>query len=110
MTTKMRTVSAVCCSAVLTLCVITRNADAVPCYGVDKPVCVFYDDAPFEFIGGPLNRLDFETLPDGSPSYTGALITPDFNYTAQGVTFTSPIDFPQIAGRPGGHTLEVFDV
>jgi hypothetical protein len=47
--------------------------------------------------------LDFATLPDGSPSIPGTPITPDFNYTDQGVTFSSPfpvlrIGFPSDAG------------
>jgi len=38
-------------------------------------------------VGDGLHVIDFETLPDGSPSYAGAVITPDFNYTHLGATF-----------------------
>ncbi|MDO8630891.1 MAG: hypothetical protein Q7R41_10395 [Phycisphaerales bacterium] len=37
-----------------------------------------------------VHTIDFQTLPDGSPTNLLASITPEFNYTAQGVTFSSP--------------------
>ena len=42
-----------------------------------------------------VREIDFETLPDGSPSVADTLITPDFNYTDQGVTYSSP--YPVLA-------------
>jgi len=42
----------------------------------------FVEAAPTE-----VRSIDFETPPDGSPSYAGAVITPDFNYTHLGATF-----------------------
>lgn len=47
--------------------------------------------------------IDFATLPDGSPSVPGTPITPEFNYTDQGVTFSSAfpelrIGYPSSAG------------
>jgi len=42
----------------------------------------FVEAAPTE-----VRSIDFETLPDGSPSYAGAVITPEFNYTHLGATF-----------------------
>src|SRR5262245_58047669 len=50
---------------------------------------------------GPLSSIDFETLPDGTPSagHAGTLITSTFNYDAYGAHFSSPIDTPYIAGN-----------
>ncbi|MBU0718488.1 MAG: PEP-CTERM sorting domain-containing protein [Planctomycetes bacterium] len=48
---------------------------------------------------GDVQTIDFETLPDGSPSYAGADITPDFNYTSQGVAFSSPFPTLEIRGN-----------
>jgi len=42
----------------------------------------FVEAAPTE-----VQVIDFETLPDGSPSYAPAAITPVFNYTHLGATF-----------------------
>ena len=42
----------------------------------------FVEAAPAE-----VRSIDFETLPDGSPSWAPAPITPEFNYTHLGVTF-----------------------
>jgi len=47
----------------------------------------FVEAAPTE-----VRSIDFETLPDGSPSYAGAVITPDFNYTHLGATFLPHYD------------------
>lgn len=49
---------------------------------------------------GEVFTIDFDTLPDGSPSIAGTLITPDFNYMSQGVTFSGPVNFPFIVGHP----------
>lgn len=46
--------------------------------------------------------IDFATLPDGSPSVPGTPITPEFNYTDQGVMFGSFIPGLMIVGDPGG--------
>ena len=40
-----------------------------------------------EAAPGEVRSIDFETLPDGSPSYPSAVITPEFNYTHLGATF-----------------------
>ncbi|HNQ23185.1 MAG TPA: PEP-CTERM sorting domain-containing protein [Phycisphaerae bacterium] len=52
-------------------------------------VLTFVDDYDGFVAGAPaeVRVIDFETLPDGSPSYAGAVITPDFNYTHLGATF-----------------------
>lgn len=49
---------------------------------------------------GDVHTIDFETLPDGSPSVASTPITLDFNYTDQGVTFTAPVAPPFISGNP----------
>lgn len=36
----------------------------------------------------PLQIIDFETLPNGQPSVGGTFLTPSFNYTSSGATFT----------------------
>ena len=66
---------------------------------------IFIDDfVGFDEATGPLNDIDFETLPDGTPSIAGTLITPQFNYGGQGVEFTAGTvaDVPPmiIAGNP----------
>ncbi len=63
-------------------------------------VITFLDDFEgFLEAAGDVQVIDFETLPDGSPSVAGTLITPDFNYTDQGVTFTVPVPSLYIAGN-----------
>ncbi len=62
---------------------------------------VTYTDVnKFRAAAGNVNEIDFELLPDGSPSFSGALITPEFNYTNQGVDFFSHNPILQIAGNP----------
>jgi hypothetical protein len=39
---------------------------------------------------GVFSTIDFETLPDGSPSVAGTAIAGHFNYTDWGVTFSAP--------------------
>jgi hypothetical protein len=64
-------------------------------------VSTFVNDYPgFLAAAGDVHVIDFETLPDGSPSHVGVEITPDFNYTSQGVTFSSPTGHPFISGNP----------
>ncbi len=66
---------------------------------------VYTDRDAFLAAAGDVWTIDFETLPDGSPSYLGALITPEFNYTAQGVAFSSPVPLLRIGGNPSGFLL-----
>ena len=63
-----------------------------------------------EAAGGVAQEIDFETLPDGSPSQTGVLITDDFNYTDQGVTFSRTP--PEVEGFLfiGGNPIGGFDL
>ena len=52
-------------------------------------VVTFTDLNTFLEAAGDVQEIDFETLPDGSPSFFQAEITPEFNYTDQGVEFFS---------------------
>ena len=63
-----------------------------------------------EAAGGVAQEIDFETLPDGSPSQTGTPITEDFNYTGQGVTFSRTP--PEVEGFLfiGGNPIGGFDL
>ena len=66
------------------------------------PVQTFTDLDDFLAAAGDVREIDFETLPDGSPSYFGAEITPEFNYTDQGAIFSSPLPRLQISMSGGG--------
>lgn len=75
----------------------------------DAGVVWFYDDyAGWTEAAGNVYTIDFETMPNGLPSIAGADITPEFNYTAQGVTFSGPVTIPFLAGNTtGGFGLTV---
>src|SRR5947209_7955913 len=80
---------------------------AVPCGPQNLPVCIWNNGGGGGFPQNYL-RIDFEHLPDGTPSHGGVEITPSFNYTAQGVTFSAPYGNPYVAGfGPGDFDLEV---
>ncbi len=67
---------------------------------------VTYTDVDeFRAAAGNVNEIDFELLPDGSPSVYETFITPEFNYTDQGVTFSSPFPELFLAGAPGNFAL-----
>ncbi len=52
----------------------------------------FYDDYEgFVAAARVVQTIDFDTLPDGTSSFPRAEITPDFNYTDEGVTFSTPV-------------------
>jgi len=59
----------------------------------------FFD---FREAVGDLQVNDFETLPDGRASVAFTPITPKFNYTGEGVTFSSPFPELYIGPTPGG--------
>ncbi len=63
-------------------------------------VLIFLDDFEgFLAAAGDVQVIDFETLPDGSPGQHSVEITPDYNYTDQGVTFTVPVPSLYTAGN-----------
>jgi hypothetical protein len=66
------------------------------------PILFINDYEGFVEAAGDVQTIDFETLPDWSPSYSGALITPEFNYTDQGVTFFSQAPRLEIVGNSEG--------
>jgi len=59
------------------------------CTAADGSALTFIDDYEGFVEAAPteVQVIDFETLPDGSPSYPSAVITPEFNYTHLGATF-----------------------
>lgn len=69
-------------------------------------VVVFTDIDEFRAAAGPLVEIDFNMLPDGvpSPDFVGVDITPEFNYTEMGVTFSSPVGNLRVVGS-GDHDL-----
>ena len=90
----------------LTICVMLSNlvlsekSLAVDCFGQNLPVCTWAGHSGgFITLGDTVRVIDFETLPDGSPSYGGVYITSTFNYTGQGVTFSAHLSTPYIAGN-----------
>jgi hypothetical protein len=64
------------------------------------PVTTFTDLEPFLEAAGDVHEIDFETLPDGSPSRDAVQITREFNYTDQGVDFFSHVPELFISGSP----------
>lgn len=72
-------------------------------------VITFDDDYEgFLAAAGDVQTIDFETLPDGStPIYAiENPITPEFNYTEQGVTFSPFVGRLFVQGTPStGHSL-----
>lgn len=74
---------------------------------VEGGVVTFLNDYEgFLAAAGDVRVIDFETLPDGSPSHVGVPIRPDFNYTSQGVTFSAPVGDLFIGGNSvSGFTL-----
>ncbi|HNQ23702.1 MAG TPA: PEP-CTERM sorting domain-containing protein [Phycisphaerae bacterium] len=64
----------------------------------------------FLAAAGAVQEIDFETLPDGTPSVPRTPITPEFNYTNQGVTFSSPNPTLEIGALfEGNFPLEAYD-
>jgi len=70
------------------------------------PILFVNDYEGFVEAAGDVQTIDFETLPDGSPSIPGTEITPDFNYTDQGVAFSPAVPRLWILGSPGGFYLD----
>ncbi len=64
------------------------------------PVWFINDYDGFLAAAGEVHEIDFETLPDGTRPSGGEHITPEFNYTTQGVTFSSWQPELFITGNP----------
>lgn len=65
------------------------------------PVTFINDYQGFLAAAGDVRVIDFETLPDGTPTLGSESynITPEFNYTDQGITFSSSIGNLLIGGN-----------
>lgn len=85
--------------------ILTAGALGLLVSSVNAGPILYTDEAAFRAAVGDVHEIDFETLPDGSPSYLGAFITPEFNYTDQGVEFFSFASDLFIKGNPGGFRL-----
>ena len=64
-----------------------------------SPITYVNNHAAWAADVGATTVIDFELLPDGSPSYAGHPITLADNYTAHGATFTAPADDIITAGN-----------
>lgn len=65
----------------------------------DGGIVAYTDQAEFRAAVGEVQEINFETLPNGEPALVITPITPDFNYTDFGVTFSSP--WPDLRVKPG---------
>jgi hypothetical protein len=54
----------------------------------------------FLAAAGEVQVIDFNTLPDGSPTQGGELLSPTFNYTDWGATFSAPAGVARISEGP----------
>lgn len=78
----------------LMFCAVSTGASSV------RGGVVTYTDRDAYLSAFPdFQLIDFETLPDGSPSMFGTEITPEFNYSLQGVDFFAEVGNPFIAGN-----------
>ena len=82
---------------------------AAACSPFPPFVCTVTSASDFGSLmhGIPTQFIDFETLPNGQPSVGGTQITPSFNYTNLGVTFSAPVGTPIIGGPANDHDLRV---
>lgn len=73
----------------------------LPCAASVGPVTFINDYQGFLEAAGDVRVIDFDTLPDGSPTTETTLyrITPEFNYTDQGVTFSAAVGELVIGGN-----------
>lgn len=85
-------------------------AQAAECHDIHPTICTMTTEIEFNALqlDQPLQHINFETLPNGQRRVSGTQITPSFNYTPLGVTFTAPAGVPTIAGSgPGQFGLQV---
>lgn len=70
-------------------------------------IVVFDNIDEFRAAAGPLVEIDFSVLPDGTPTPSSGQfpLTPDFNYSDWGVTFSSPRADLHVLGHPDGSSL-----
>lgn len=85
------------------------KASAAPCDLTQVSYCTWAgDDSGFSNFGESGSTISFQTLPDGSPSYGGAPITPAFNYVLQGALFSSALPNLFITGNTLGYGLTAY--
>jgi hypothetical protein len=85
---------------VFTLCLFAARAPA--------GIVSYTDIDEFRAAAGPLVEIDFTILPNGSPAPVNVPfdVTPEFNYTDWGVTFSSPVpDLRMLSSGEEGGTL-----
>ena len=75
-----------------------------------EPILFVNDYEGFVAAAGDVQTIDFETLPDGSPTMGAEEITPDFNYTAQGVTFSPHLDIGEPPLHLSGNSIMGFQL
>lgn len=85
---KVSGIGSVCIGSMLIgLCTIRVCADA--CDLTQVSYCTWAgNDSGFFNLGEDGSVINFQTLPDGTPSFGGAAITPAFNYVLQGALFS----------------------
>jgi len=85
-------------------------ASASACELTQVPFCTWAGtDSGFYVAGDSGSTISFNTLPDGSPSYGGAAITPAFNYVLQGALFSPALPSLFITGNELGYGLTAYN-
>ena len=110
MGTQIRTaiLALVSSGSIITLAV--QSAAAGPCDLTQVPYCTWAGQSNGFFVAGDTGAIiNFETLPNGNPSFGGANITPAFNYALQGALFSSPFPSLKVVGNTQiGFALEAY--
>ena len=85
----MRTACRVLMAGVAVLGLIGLRAEGSTCDLTQVPYCTWVgNNDGFFAVGDTGSTITFQTLPNGSPSFGGASITPAFNYVLQGALFS----------------------
>lgn len=86
--------------AVFASCKIANSSFASSCDLTQVQFCSWAGESNGFFSPGEAGTvIGFETLPDGTPSFGGANITPAFNYVLQGAFFSSPFPSLKVVGN-----------
>lgn len=72
------------------------------------PILFINDYEGFVEAARDVQTIDFETLPDGTPTLGGEQIAPEFNYTDQGVTFSPHLDIGEPPLHISGNSITGF--
>ena len=88
------------CLASLVIGAWALRASADPCDLTQVPYCTWAGNSSgFFSLGDTSSLISFQTLPDGTPSFGGAAITPAFNYVLQGASFSPALPSLFISGN-----------